>query len=177
MSMRRVRRPVWGAAKTVIGRVADATNPVRRSKILVLAAFAASLAIAALVVAAALPMISQADVAPVQVNSTLKCYDREGKHQPCLALAGTSQPRSIRRTAAEPASWTITALYQADDHPGNWTTSAPTARRSTPARRRGLAGCGRRLIPCFFSAVERGFMHIASVAANAGQARPAREHL
>jgi hypothetical protein len=40
-----------------------------------------------------------------------------------------------------------------------------------------LAICGRRLLPCFFSALRRGVTHIAFVAATVGQPRPAREHL
>jgi hypothetical protein len=33
------------------------------------------------------------------------------------------------------------------------------------------------LLPCFFSAVARGFTHMASVAGTVGQARPARARL
>jgi hypothetical protein len=190
MSMRRVRRPVSVAAETVIPVGANATNSVPRSKILLLRAFAALLVVAALVVVVAFPIISGTDVPPVPANSTLKCYDSEGKYQPCLS-ASISPSRFTGRTVGELASWTTTALYQValyqgddhqlnwvDDHPANWTTSAPTAQRSTTSGKHSAsARCGRRLLPCFFSAVARGLTHMASVAGTVGQARPARARL
>jgi hypothetical protein len=191
MSVRRVRRPVSVAAETVIPVGANATNSVPRGKILLSGAFAALLVVAALVVVVALPIISRTDVPPAPANSTLKCYDSEGKYQPCLASASVSPSRFTGRPTGELASWTTTALYQValyqgddhllnwvDDHPANWTTSAPPAQRSTtPGKHSASARCGRRLLPCFFSAVARGLTHMASVAGTVGQARPARARL
>jgi hypothetical protein len=188
MSVRRVRRLVSVAAETVIPIGANATNSVPRRKILFVGAFAALLLVAALVVVVAFPITSRTDVPP---NGTLKCYDSEGKYQPCLAPASLSSSRFIGRTTGELASWTTTALYQValyqgddhllnwvDDHPANWTTSAPAAPRSTTSGKHSAsARCGRRLLPCFFSAVARGLTHMASVAGTVGPARPARARL
>jgi hypothetical protein len=187
MSVRRVRRPVSVAAETVIPVGANATNSVPRKRILFVGAFAALLVVAALVVVVAFPVMSRTDVPP---NSTLKCYDNEGKYQPCLAAASASPSRLTGRTTAELASWTTTALYQValyqgDDHLVNWvddppansTTSAQAAQRGTSGKHSASARCGRHLLPCFFSAVARGLTHMASVAGTVGQARPARARL
>jgi hypothetical protein len=192
MSMRRVRRPVSVAAETVIPAVANATNPAPRRRILFLGAFAALLVAAAFVGVVAFPIVSRTDASP---NSTLKCYDNEGKYQPCLAAASAppspSASRLTGRTTAELASWTTTALYQAalyqgDDHLVNWvddppvnsTTNIPTAQRSTTSGKHSAsARCARHLLPCFFSAVRRGLTHMASVAGTVGQARSGRTRL
>jgi hypothetical protein len=190
MSVRRVRRPVSVAAETVIPVVANATNPLPRRKILFLGAFAALIVVAALVGIVAFPIMSQTDASP---NSTLKCYDNEGKYQPCLARASAppSPSRLTGRTTTELASWTTTALYQAalyqgddhlvnwvDDRPANLTTSAPAAlRNTTSGKHSASARCARHLLPCFFSAMKRGLTHMASVAGTVGQARSARAPL
>lgn len=142
---------------------------------------------------AGMPISCRADMPSVAAaNSTLKCYDGAGNYESCVTRAGAPGLRTTR--ANQPASWTTTAPYQqatttapyqqtssatiAVVQPANWTTSAPAARRgSPPARRRASAICGRHLIPCFFSALRRGVTHMASVAAIAAGARPAREHL
>jgi hypothetical protein len=190
MSVRRVRRPVSVAAETVIPVVANPTNPLPRRKILFLGAFAALIVVAALVGIVAFPIMSQTDASP---NSTLKCYDNEGKYQPCLARASAppSPSRLTGRTTTELASWTTTALYQAalyqgddhlvnwvDDRPANLTTSAPAAlRNTTSGKHSASARCARHLLPCFFSAMKRGLTHMASVAGTVGQARSARAPL
>jgi hypothetical protein len=128
------------------------------------------------------PCVAQlfrADMPPMQANSTLKCYDSAGQYQPCVTQARASQSRFNDQAigADQLASWTTTALYQAD-LPANGTTSAPVARRSsTLGKRPALATCRRRLIPCFLSTLRKGLTRIASVAETVGQARPAREHL
>jgi hypothetical protein len=178
MRMWRVSPPVSVAPETVIRVAADATHSARDSKILLLGVFATLLVATALVAVAAFPMIIRTDVPPVPAKSTLKCYDSAGKYQPCLAPAVAAQSRSTGRTTGQLASWTTTALYQVDDHPANWTTSPPIARRSTTSGKHPATGrCGRHLIPCFFSAMARGLTHIASVAGTVGQARPAKERL
>lgn len=184
MSVRGVRRPISGAAETVIPFAANATNSAPRSKILLkillLAAFAIFLAVASKLVVVTVPILSRGNIPPVPANSTLKCYDSAGKYQPCLARASASQSRLAGRTAAadQLESWAATALYPLDDHSATWATSAPTARRGTTSeRRRALARCGRRLMLCVFSALEKGLTHVASIAATVGQARSTREHL
>jgi hypothetical protein len=178
---RRVRRLVSDTAETVIPLVANATSSVPRSKILFLGAFAP------LLVAVAVPTLFLADMPSVATNSTLNCYDSAGNYEPCGTQANASPSQINGRTTGihEQASWTTTALYQqaiwattAVDQPANWTTSVPAARRSsTPGKRQASAICGRRLIPCFFSALRRRLTHIASVVASVGQARPTKEHL
>jgi len=150
-----------------------------------------------LLVVVAVLILFRADMLSVAANSTLKCYDSAGNHEPCITRAGASLSRSNGRTAGahQLASWTATALYKqtiwttpAVDQPANWTTtaveqpadrttSAPAARRSSSTIGKHPAICRRRLIPCFFSALRRGFTHLAAVAATAGHARPARERL
>src|SRR5436190_24148541 len=159
-------------------------------KILFLAVFAPLLAVIAALI------LFRADMLSAQGNSTLNCYDSAGNYESCATRASASpSPFNGQTTRAHQlASWTATALYQqatwtttAVDQPANWTTnavdqpadrttSAPVARRSITSGKHA-ANCRRRLMPCFFSALRRGFTHIASVAATVGQARPAREHL
>jgi hypothetical protein len=149
---------------------------------------------APLLVAIAFPLF-RTDMPSVAANSTLNCYDRAGNYESCETPAGAppSQFNGRPTEARQLASWTTAALYQqamwsitAVGQPANWktsaidqsanlTTSAPAARRSAPGKRSSI--CGRRLIPCFFSALRRGFTRVASVAATVGQARPAKEHL
>jgi hypothetical protein len=159
-------------------------------KILFLAAFAS------LLVAVAVPLLFRADMQSVAANRTLNCYDGAGNYEPCVTRtsASPSQFNGGITGAHQPASWTITALYQqaiwptnASVQPANWTssavnqpenrtTNAPPARRSsTPGKRPAI--CGRRLMPCLFSALRRGLTHVASIAATVGQARSARVHL
>lgn len=180
MSGRRARRPVSDAAESVIQFAAKAANSTPRSKILLLGAFAA------LSVIVAVPILFRADTPSVAADSTLKCYDSAGNYQPCPTRAIAAPSRFDGRTTwtIRPPTWTTTALYQesswatpAVDQPAN-SPSAPVARRSSkPGKRLALAACGRRLIPCVFSTLRRGFTHIVSVAANMGHARPAGEHL
>ena len=185
MSALRVRRPTsataTAAVATVIRFAAAAAHSVCHRKILVPAAFAAMLA------TAGLPLLFHADRPSVAANSTLKCYDSAGNNEPCVARASASAAASSGRTtqAYRSPSWITTALYQesswaapapAVEQPANGTASAPAARRSTRLRRPAFA-CRGHVIPCFFSALRKGVTHLASVAANAAQARPAREHL
>jgi len=183
------RRFVSYAAKPIITLAAKTRNSIPHGKILLLGAFAP------LLVGIAVPILFRADVPSVTANSTLNCYDSDGNYEPCVTRAGASPSRFNSRTTGthQPPSWTTTALYQQAiwstttfDQPASWTTSAveqlansttspPAARRSSTQGKR--PACGRRLIPCFFSALRRGLTHIASVAATVGQARPAREHL
>jgi len=124
-------------------------------------------------------LLSRAHIAPKPANSTLRCYDSAGQYEPCVTRATASQSRFSGPTtgADQLASWTITALYPVDQ-PANWTASAPAAWRSgTSERRPARAVCRRRLVPCFFSALQKGLAHIASVAATVGETRPARERL
>jgi hypothetical protein len=190
MSGRRMRRFVSDTAKPIIPLAAKATNSVPHGKILFLGAFAP------LLVGVAVPILFRADMPSVAANSTLNCYDRDGNYETCVTRTSASPSRFNGRTtdAHQAPSWTTTALYQqsiwltttvdqsanwitsAVDQPANSTTSPPAARRSsTPGKRPAI--CGRRLIPCFFSALRRGLTHIAYVAATVGQPRPARERL
>jgi hypothetical protein len=180
MGGRRARFPVSDTAATVVRFAAGAANSVPHSKILLSGAFAA------LLVVAAVPILFRVDMPPVAASSPLKCYDSAGKYEPCLTQAGTSSPRSNDRTteAHQPASWTITALYQQaslatteSDQPANWATSAPAAAQHSGAPGKRPALCGQRFIPCLFSTLRRGLTRIASAAANVGRARPARDHL
>jgi hypothetical protein len=170
-------------------------------KILFLAVFAPLLAVIAALI------LFRADVLSAQGSSTLNCYDSAGNYESCATRASASPSPFNGRTTREHqlASWTATALYQqatwtttavdqpanwttnAVDQPANWTTnavdqpadrttSALVARRSITSGKHA-ANCRRRLMPCFLSALRRGFTHIASVAATMGQARPARERL
>jgi hypothetical protein len=178
MSGWRVRRAVSDTAQIIITFAANAANSIPYSKILLLEAFAA------LLVVVAVPTLFRADTPSVAANSTLKCYDSAGNYKPCAARAGAFLSRFNGQAtgAHQPASWTTTAFYQQDwatitvDQPANLKTSAPAARRSSTLRKRpALTICGRRLIPCFFSALRRGVTHIASVAAIEAGARPGRE--
>lgn len=169
------------AAQTVIGLVARAAGFCTHRKILLLGAVAALLALAAI------PVLSRKNMPVVATSGTLKCYGSAGNYEPCVTPVNASTSRSNDRPipADQPASWTITTLYQqarwataAADEPVNRETSPPAAQRSNPpAKHSTSAACRRKLIPCFFSALRRGLTHIASAAANLGQARPAREHL
>ena len=153
-------------------------------------------AFAPLLVVIVVLILFRADMLLVAANSKLNCYDSAGNYESCVTQASASPSRSNGRTAGahQLASWTATALYQqaiwtatAVDQPANWTTnavdqpadrttSAPAARRSSTMEKHS-AICRRRLIPCFFSALRRGFTHIAAVAATVGHAHSAREHL
>jgi hypothetical protein len=182
MNCCRVRRPLSATAEAVIPFAANAINSFPHRKVLLLGA-----SLAALPVGVAVPIVFRADRPPVAASSTLKCYDSGGNHEPCLtqASAPPQRPDSQTTTAPRPASWTIAALYQPEswattelDQPAASTTSAPAAQRSSMrGKRRALALCRQRLIPCFFSTLRRGLTHIASVAASVGRPRPAREHL
>ena len=150
-------------------------------------------AFAPLLVVIAVPIPFRADI-PSAANGTLNCYDSAGNYESCATRASASASQFSGRTtgAHQLASWTRTALYQqaswtatAIGQPANWTTiaidqsadrttSAPAARRGSALGKRS-AVCRRHLVPCLFSALRRGFTHIASVATTAGHARPARE--
>ena len=187
MTGRPVRRPGSDPAEPVTPPPAHAPHSVLQSKILPLGAFAALLTVAAVLI---LLMPSGAG------NSTLKCYDSAGNYEPCVTRARTAPARSDGLTAQvhRPPSWIKAALYApssekpiwetpADDQPINATTSAPgNSIASVPAARRTgkrhlASACGRRLMPCFFSAVRRGITHLASAAGTMGPNRYAREHL
>ena len=187
MSDRAVMRLATDPAATVIPSPAPATHSVLHSKILPLGAFAALLAVAASLI---LLMPSGAG------NSALKCYDRAGNAEPCGTHASTAPARFDSRTAQvrRPLGWIASALYQpaaekpawemaaldppvnsATNAPANSAANAPAARHS--GRKHLASVCGRRLMPCFFSAVRRGITHLASAAGTMGQGRWAREHL
>ncbi len=188
MSSERVRRAVCNTAATIVAFAVRATSSVLRSKGLLLGAFAALLS------AVAASTLFRADMPQVAANSTLKCYDRAGNYEPCVTRAHAPAPRFTARTIEvhQPAGWTTAALYQpswaisavgqatswsttTSDQPANG-TSAPAARRIAASGKHTTV-CGRRPIPCFFSALRRGFTHIVTVAASVGQGRPVREHL
>ena len=187
MSGRRVRRSILATAETVIPFIAKAINLGPRSKILLLGTFAASLLVVLV------PILFRSDAPPIAASSTLKCYDSAKNYEPCLTRASASTSRFNGQTteAHQPPSWTTTALYQqatwattapdqqaswtttAPDQQASWTNSAPVAQRGTALRKHAASAiCGRRLIPCFFSALRRGVTHIAAVVT-----RPARERL
>ena len=162
MSGRQVKHFVSDTTKPIIPLAAKATNMIPYGKILFLAAFAPLLA------GIAVPMLFRASLPSVTVNSALNCYDSDGNYEPCVTRTGASPSRFNGRTTGthQTPSWTTSAV----DQPENSTTSPPATRcSSTPGKR---PACGRRLIPCFFSALRRGLAHIASVAATVGQARP-----
>ena len=184
-----IRRSISDTAEAVIRFAPNARNSVPNSKVLLLGTFAA------LLLLVAVPIFFRVDVPQATASSTLKCYDSAGNHEPCLMRASASPSRFDGRTTDhphqppswttsalyQPASWTTTAFYQpaswattALHQPANGTTTAPAAgRSSTPGRRAGFAVCRQRLIPCFFSALRRRLIHIASVV----RARPDRERL
>lgn len=176
-----MRRRVSDMAAAVIGFAAMAAKSVPHCKILLFGALAAML------VAAAVPILSFADLPTRAATSTLKCYDTAGNSESCAtrASASAAQPDGRITGTHRLPGWITTALYQeatsaagAVEQPANGTTSAPAARRtSSPRRHIASAACSRRVIPCLFSALRRGVTHIASAAANLSQARPAREHL
>lgn len=179
MNGRPVRPSGSGAAETAIPPAAPATHSVLQSKILPLGAFAALLMVAAILI---LFMPSGAG------NSTLRCYDSAGNYEPCGTQASAPPAQAHSRTAQlhRTPSWIVAALYRpnwetptwetpAVEQPVNSAASVPAAHRST--KKHPAPACGRRLMPCFFSAVRRGIIHLASAAGTIGQARPAREHL
>jgi hypothetical protein len=190
MSTRRVTCLVSNTVEIVIRFVANATSLALHRKIL--------LASAATVAIASVPMLFRTDAPSVAANSTLKCYDRTWKYEPCTARASVSRSRLADRTIGiqQPASWTTTALNEEErwttpaaapaadsktsapatiDQPENWKTGAPAAPHITPRKRSASTGCGRRLIGCFFSALRRRVTHLASVAATESGSRSARE--
>lgn len=172
------RRPISDTAEILVPLAANATNWIPQSKILLLGTLSAFLMVVAI------PILFGS---PFAANSPLKCYDSAKNYEPCSMRATASAPPSDGGTIEphRPPSWTTSALYQQEvwvtsavEQPASWTTSAPVARRTnTPEKGRASATCGRRLIPCFFSALGRRLTHIASAAANLGRARPARERL
>ena len=186
MSGPEVRRPGSATTETSVPPVAPATPSVLQSNILPLGAFAALLLAAATLI---LLVPSGAG------SSTLKCYDSAGNYEPCGTRASASAARADSRTAAvhRPPGWIVSALYRpSSEQPGwetadqpvnpitnapvNSATNLPAARRS--GRKHLASACGRRLMPCFFSAVRRGITHLASAAGAMGPARAAaREHL
>jgi hypothetical protein len=180
MGARRVRRRVCDMAAVVIGFAATAAQSVRHRKIVLLGA------LAALLMVAAVPILSFANLPKGAATSTLKCYDTVGNYESCATRtsATTSQPDGRTNVPHRLPGWITTALYQeatpapgAVEQPANEATSAPAARRASAPRKHIASACSRRVIPCFFSALRRGVTHIASAAANLSQARSAREHL
>jgi len=176
MRDRQLRRAVSDAGKTAF-LFAAKINSVPHHKIL----FGA---LVALLVVGAVPLLFRADTQTAAANSTLKCYDSAGEYEPCETRAGASASRLNSRTigAHLSAGWITTALYRPEswktaavDQPQNSAPNAPGARRSGASRKHLASACGRRLLPCFFSALRRGVTHFASAAA--AQARPVREHL
>lgn len=202
MGARRSRRLVFGSAGAVIPLAANAVNSVSRSSFRLLVVVAALLVIVAIPILCA-PDVSSAagngaltcydsagnsilcrsSMPMLPANNTLKCYDSAGRYESCPTLAsaplsevsaptiGNDEPETVTTTASyrEPSSTFAPANQLA-----NWAASAPTALpASAPEKRRAAVACGRRLIPCFFSALRRGVTHVALVASRHG-ARPAR---
>lgn len=177
MSDGRVRRLVSYTAETVIAFAANAANSVQYAKVPVLGVVATLLAVAAV------PIFIRADMPSVGANSTLRCYDRAGDYQPCPERVNASLSRFNGLTTASyrPASWASTALYlqesqaTAADQPADAKTNAPATRRITaPRKRTALTACGRRPLPCVFSAFRREVTHLAYVAATEARALPGR---
>lgn len=96
---------------------------------------------------------------------------------PQLVMSSQSPSTSTRRPDGEFASWTRTALYQVPDHPENWAANTPTVRHGMTGKRLASSRCRRRLLSCFFVAVEKGMKHITKVAAAMGRTPPGRERL
>jgi len=145
MSNQRASRPVSGSAEIAIRFAASATSAVWRSKILLLGA------LAALLVLAAVPILSQADVPsaaatgtltcydsvgmpiscradslPVAASGVLKCYSSAGNYQPCLARADLSPSRTT--AADQPEGGPASGQYQQT----NAATTAPDRQVSEP---------------------------------------------
>lgn len=129
MSGQRVWLAVLDCAETVIHFATNATNAVWRSKALLLAALAALLVLAAVPILsradmpsvaangtltcydrAGMPILCRGDKLPVAANTTLKCYDPAGNYQPCVTQARTWPLRPI--AARRSADLTTTAPYQ-----------------------------------------------------------------
>jgi len=132
MAGRRVKRSVSDRVETVVPSAAKATKSAPHRKIVCLGAFGA------LLVIAAVPILSPGDMPVEAANGTLKCLDKFGNYEPCVTQASASPasaspaPLDGRTTAAQqPASRTATAPYQ----PANWTAPAPSqsARWTAPA--------------------------------------------
>ena len=138
MSGRRLRDPASDTAAPVVASAVQATHSLPSKKTL---RFGASAALAALVVAISAVTFFRADMPSVAADSTLKCLDRFGHYEPCVAqaspppsrpnepTAGTQRPASST-TASAPtppkASWAATALYK----PTSWTATTATQQTS-----------------------------------------------
>jgi hypothetical protein len=145
MSGQRVRLAVLESAETAIRFAANATSAIWHSKFLLLGA------LAALLVLAAVPILSRADMPSVAANGTLTCYDSAGmpilcrgdrlpvaanralkcnsgagNSQPCLTRASASPSRAI--TAHQPADGPTTAPFQQ----ASSTPTAPYQQASDP---------------------------------------------
>jgi hypothetical protein len=201
MSGRRVRRLILDSAETVIAFAADATNSIANRKLLFLGALAPLVVAIPILFRADVPSVaakgtlscydSAGNYEPCVAEASAAPSQFDGRttevHQPASWTRTALFQQAIWPTTAlyQQAIWSTTALYQQ----GNWPTtvvdqpvssiaSAPVARRgSTSGKSLASAVCRRRFIPCFFSALRRKLTHLASVAAGAGQARPAKEHL
>lgn len=180
MRGRPVRRPVSAdTPEAGIMRAARPANSPSNRKILLLGTLVS--------LVAAAPIFLRGNVPSVAAKGTLNCYDSAGNSQPCETRASAPPSQAIDRTVGYdlPASWIKTALYQqgpwpttvVDQTADSITAPAPARRSNALGKRQATAVCGRRLIPCFFSALRRKFTHLASVAATLGQGRAAREHL
>jgi len=172
-----VRRPLSDTAEAASAGPTHLTNLLSNRKILLLGALVS--------LVAAAPILFRGNVPSVAAKGTLNCYDSAGNYQPCETRASAAPPPVSPRTIGydQPASWIKSALYQQGIWPTtvveqstDLTTSPPPARRSNAlGKRQAAAVCGRRLIPCFFSALRKKFTQLASVAATLRQGRA--EHL
>jgi len=145
MGGRRVGLAVLDCAETVIRFAANATNSVWHSKIVLLGALGALLVLAAVPILshadmpsvaasgtltcydrAGMPILCRADKLPVTANTTLKCYSRTGNYQPCVTQARVWRLRPI--VARQSAGWTTSAPYQE----ANPATAAPAQQASGP---------------------------------------------
>ncbi len=198
----RLRRLVFGSSGAFIPLAANALNSVSHNRFRLSMVVAALLVIVAIPILCA-PDVSSAEgdgtltcydsagnsifcrsrMPMLTANSTLKCYDSAGRYESCATLASAPLSEINAPTIGndQPATVTTTASYREPsptfapaDRLANWTASAPVALpASTPEKRSTAVACGRRLIPCFFSALRRGVTHVALVASRHG-ARPAR---
>jgi len=136
MGDRRRKSPVSDTAAPIIVPAAHATHSLPYSKSLRVGAFAA---LAALIGIGAAEEFFRADMPSMAADSTLKCLDRFGHYEPCVAQASApaSRPSDPTAAALPPASWTAgaptqraswaaTALYK----PASWTATAPSQQTS-----------------------------------------------
>jgi hypothetical protein len=139
MSGRRLKDPASDTAAPGVASGAQAKHSLASRKTL---RVGASAALAALVAATSAVTFFRADTPSVAADSTLKCLDRFGHYEPCVAQASAATPRPNDSTTGSPGSqrpaswtasapsqragWTATALYK----PTSWTATAVSQQTS-----------------------------------------------